>query len=63
MDVQKSNIGHLKKVFGYKMLRLLRSYLAAEGGQERINKDAGGDDIEQYNLMKRSFKKSIFERC
>jgi hypothetical protein len=35
MVVQKSNIGHLYKIFRYKTLKILRSYLPSEG-QERV---------------------------
>ncbi len=35
MVVQKSNIGHLNKIFIYKTLKLLRFYLASKG-QERV---------------------------
>jgi hypothetical protein len=35
MVVQKSNLGHLNKIFRYKTIKLLRSYLASKG-QERI---------------------------
>jgi hypothetical protein len=35
MVVQKSNIGHLSKIFRYKMLKSLRSYSAATG-PERV---------------------------
>ena len=35
MVVQKSNIGHLYKIFRYKTLKILRSYLPSER-QERV---------------------------